>query len=403
MTGADQRTAAAEPGEQPAGPTQIRNIRELFDALRAPHPATRVTALKAIQEQRQAALSFGVSEGVDVIDVLISQSRLLEGTAEWMQWLATLDCFDDSRVTRHFFDLLANDDDPLPLFVAARHLEQVAWASIPQGIEDVVLSDADPTRARAASRVLKNATRLTERASVRLGLLLPGEMRAARLDAGNSGAWLAELKGCFHAEAMAALQAQGEPAWVRLALLWEQLDPCAQAWLLRWGAAEFPFMLPGILPQALGGSERSVILEALLSISDVGASMVPAAVRSLASPFLSDHDPQLREAAVSAVPPHVDWREFLASEKCTAVRVALIRQLAKTQGEQAIPDLLHFLRTSDWQERSAVAECLIVLGRSAVDAVKPLVHDADENVRIAAVRVLLGLEQDSWLERELAR
>ncbi len=32
---------------------------------------------------------------------------------------------------------------------------------------------------------------------------------------------------------------------------------------------------------------------------------------------------------------------------------------------------------------------------------KPLVHDTDENVRIAAVRVLLNLAEDEWLKHEL--
>ena len=121
--------------EQTAAPHAVRNARELFEMLRAPHAPMRVTALKAIQAQPAAALSFGVSQGLDVIDVLISESKRAAGTVEWVQWLATVDCFDDTRVTDFFFDLLANEDEPIVLFAAARHLEHVNWATIPKGIE----------------------------------------------------------------------------------------------------------------------------------------------------------------------------------------------------------------------------------------------------------------------------
>jgi HEAT repeat protein len=128
---------------------------------------------------------------------------------------------------------------------------------------------------------------------------------------------------------------------------------------------------------------------------------VPESIRGLAGTFLSDPDPALREAAVAAAPPGVDWREFLASETNCAVRFAAIAQLARTECEHAIPDLIHFLRSGDWQVRAVAASCLITLGTAAADAVKPLARDADQNVQTAAVRILVALQQDAWLEQEL--
>lgn len=97
----------------------------------------------------------------------------------------------------------------------------------------------------------------------------------------------------------------------------------------------------------------------------------------------------------------MNWREFLASETDSAVRFAAIAQFARTECEQAIPNLIEFLRSDDWQVRAVAASCLITLGTTAADAVKPLVRDADQNVQTAAVRILLVLHEDAWLEQEL--
>jgi hypothetical protein len=38
--------------------------------------------------------------------------------------------------------------------------------------------------------------------------------------------------------------------------------------------------------------------------------------------------------------------------------------------------------------------------RAAVEAVEPLVHHGSQNVKAAALRVLLDLEQDEWLRQQ---
>jgi len=398
----ETKTASALPTgeEQQAAPRAVHNVRELFELLRAPHPASRVMALKAIQAQPTAALSFGVSQGMDVIDVLIGESERAVGTVEWIEWLGTLQCFDDARVTDFFFNLLTNEEDPFALFIAARHLEHVGWTSIPNGIEALLLSDGNPMRARAASSILKHAPHLSIRARVRLDLLSGGELSASLREAEVSAAWLAELKGCFSSEAMAALQARGEHAWVCLALLWENLNTPIRIWLLRWGSQDFPAMVSGLLPQALRQHNRSLILEALRAIGDVGETLVPADIRSLAAPFLCDETAEVREAAVRAAPPGVDWRAFLASEVNTVVRVASAIELTKTARDEAIPTLIALLDRDNWQERANAAACLASLGPIVVEALKPLIYRGCQNVRAGALRVLVDLKQDEWLAQQ---
>jgi hypothetical protein len=53
------------------------------------------------------------------------------------------------------------------------------------------------------------------------------------------------------------------------------------------------------------------------------------------------------------------------------------------------------------QEDAGRAPAAQLLRGHAADAIKPLVRDADQSVQTAAVRILLALHQDAWLEHEL--
>ncbi len=382
-------------------PRAIRSARSLFEALRAPDFFARFEVLRAIQKEPAVALSFGIFEGQDVIDALIRESHRGAGTAEWMQWLGTLDCFEDPRTRDFFFRLLCDSDEPIVLFAAARHLARTPVSWLPESIYDLLLTNENPMRARAAAVVLENSQTTSVRVRIRLALLSGGKLPAPALDPDTLAPWLDELNGAFQLEAMSALEAQGEHAWIRLALVWDKLDVRLQIWLLQWGSREFQAVLPGLLPQALKSGEHALVLEALRGMADAGERIVPESIRGLAVAFLSNPDPAVRQAAVAAAPAGVNWREFLVSEIDRGVRSEAMVQLAKRECEQAIPDLIDFLRSGDWQVRAVAASCLITLGTAAADAVKPLVRDADRNVQTAAVRILIALQQDAWLEQEL--
>jgi hypothetical protein len=355
-----------------SAPRAIRSARSLFEGLRAPDPFERVAVLRAIQKEPAVALSFGIFEGQDVIDALIRESHRGAGTAEWMQWLGTLDCFEDPRARDFFLHLLCDSDEAIVLFAAARHLARTPVTSHPESIYDLLLTNENPMRARAAAIVLEKSQATSVRVRIRLALLSGGKLAIPPLDPDTLAPWLDELIGAFQVEAMSALQAQGEHAWIRLALVWDQLDVRLQIWLLQWGSREFQAMIPGLLPLALKSGEHALILEAVRAMADAGEKIVPESIRSLAVTFLSDPDPAVRQAAVAAAPRGVYWREFLAYETNCAVRSEAMLQLAKSECEQAIPDLIHFLRSGDWQVRAVAASCLITLGTAAADAVKPL-------------------------------
>ncbi|MBV8867612.1 MAG: hypothetical protein JO210_19590, partial [Acidobacteriaceae bacterium] len=294
-------TAASPP------PRAIRSARSLFEALRAPDAFERLEVLRAIQKEPALALSFGIFEGQDVIDALIRESHRGAGTLEWMQWLGTLDRFEDPRARDFFFRLLCDSDEPMVLFAAARYLARASLASLPESIYDLLLTNENPMRARAAALVLENSQSTSIRVRIRLALFSGGKVLAPALDPDTLAAWLDELNGAFHLEAVSALEAQGEQAWIRLALLWNQLDVRLRMWLLQWGSREFQAMLPGLLPQALSSGDHTLVLEGLRAMADAGEKIVPESIRGLAAKFLCDPDPAVREAATAAAPPGANW------------------------------------------------------------------------------------------------
>ncbi len=83
------------------------------------------------------------------------------------------------------------------------------------------------------------------------------------------------------------------------------------------------------------------------------------------------------------------------------VRRACLTALRKCEGERALPELVDALREQDWQIRAVAAKELAALGAPVIENVRPLVHDSQEYIRIAAVAVLAELEDYAWLEREL--
>jgi hypothetical protein len=382
-------------------PRPIRSVRKLFEGLRSPDFFERLAVLVAIQEAPAVALSFGIFEGQDVIDALIRESHRGAGTAEWIQWLGTLDRFEDARVRDFFFQLLCDSDEPIVLFAAARYLVRTSVTFLPERIYDLLLTNENPMRALAAALVLENSPPTNIKGRIRLALLSGGKVAAPELNPDTLPAWLEELKGAFQLEAMSALQAQEERAWIQLAMLWRELDVRLRIWLLQWGSREFQCMLSGLLAQAINSGEHTLTLEALRAMAETGEEIVPESVRGLATAFLSDPDPAVRQAAVGASPPGVNWWEFLAHETDNAVRSEAVMQLAKTECEQAIPYLIDSLRSGDWQVRAVAASCLITLGTASATAAKPLVRDGDQNIQTAAVRILLALHEDEWLKQEL--
>jgi HEAT repeat protein len=379
----------------------IRNLRELEEALTAADATLRLDALKAIQTQPQAALAFGIYKGRDVIDLLLERAGFAQASMEWMSWVGALASFQDPRVTEFFLDTIATTESPQLTFSAARYLAADDPAALWSRLLPAFLQNENPIRARAIVSIMEHCPSISAAAGLRTALLSEAGAKAAPvLDQTNIELWLAELSGPFWREAQMQLRTQGEPAWTMLAKLWERLSETNQLWLLHWGVEEHTEMVAGLLPIALRSTSNAVRIEALSILALLKETRIPGSIAILPVGLLNDPDPEVREAAVLASPANLDWRAFLIREIVPSVRRACVAQLARSDGDDAILDLIAFLRSEDWQLRTVSAQALVQLGSSAAEAVKPLVHDPDQRVRVAAVRVLLDLQQDKWLEQE---
>ena len=390
-------TATTEPVEL----RQIRTAAELFDALASPSPITRLTAVRAIQKQPAAALKFGLFKGRDVIDGLLTYSTRLEGTLEWMDWIGALAGFRDARVASFFLDLLRLYDEAVIVFAAMRYLAAEDPRPRAAALVPLLLQNECPVRSRAVAELLAHSDRLSVEARVRVGLL-SSEAAPVAIDSETAGAWFAELHGPFRAEAMAALEAQGLPAWVQLTNGWDNLGSRDQVWLLEWGSRECQHSIGPALKAGLSSTCMRVLQAALETLSrdeirDLYPSLLP-----LAGPALTHIDSRVRRAAVAANPPEVDWRAMLRGDPDPLVRRACLTVLRKCEGQRALLELVDALREQDWQTRAVAAKELAALGAPVIESVRPLLHDSQECIRIAAAAVLAELEDYAWLERQLS-
>jgi hypothetical protein len=189
------------------------------------------------------------------------------------------------------------------------------------------------------------------------------------------------------------LEQQGEGAWTIIASCWSDLDDDDRLWILDWGLRKFRDRLPQLLREALVSGSNEVATRALAILSEYGVVKWDATVRDVAQAFLVSEDADLTRAVVALGPPGVDWRGLLAAESDPSVRRICLIQLRKSEQEGSIPDLIQQLSDPDWQTRAVCANELAALGKPVIEAVEPLLCDADEHVRVAAASVLARLGQ----------
>jgi HEAT repeat protein len=402
-TGSSSEKGEASASQANANATRsIRSARELFESLRAADIPTRLSSLKAVQAQPQAAVGFGTWQELDLIDVLLTQASKFEGTLEWLDWIGALAHFRDERVTQFFLRVLAQEDEPRLLFCAAQYLAGASLAPLSRALRPMLLRNDNPVRAHAVAGLLRAQVAGEPAVQLRVALLAENcAWQVPDFNPSTADIWLAELAGPFRTEARNALRMQGELTWVALARFWGNLRAQEQVWVLQWGIDEFPGMVGALVPQSLASEHAEVRLEALRVLGALGEKQADASIRELAAEFLNDRSAIVRAAAAHASPPAFDWRAFLDRETDLQVRAAAITQLAKQEGQNALPTLIQFLGSDDWHLRAAAADAIAGMGARSAELMKPLVHDGDENVRIAAVRVLLNLAEDEWLKHEL--
>ena len=376
----------------------LRTARALFEALAAGAAPVRLSALQAVRLSPATALSFGLYEGRDVIDVLLQQAQRWRGTMEWLSWIGALAAFRDARVVRLFVSLLSTEDHADLLFALAEYLRNEPVEALWPRLAPALMQNECASRARAVAHVVAgwHAGCAGERLRIQL-LESSGEVRLP-LFSEEPAAWLAELEGLFQSEARAVLRAQGPATLPALTAHWEEFSSNNRAWLLEWAANDEPALATDLMRKALSAGPGQLAAAALSAANRLPG--IPADLSGFAIPFLSDGDELVRRAAVLCC-CDLDFGAFFETESSVLVKQACLAKLAKSRGLAAIPELLEHLHSADWRIRAAAAEALLFLGPAAVRAAIELVPFAGEPVRAAVARMVASCADEDLLEAYL--
>lgn len=393
--GCDMKAEAAET------PVRVRSARELFRKLSAADDPARFSVLDAVRLSPEAALSFGIFEGRDVIDVLLQNADQVHGHMEWFRWIGALAAFRAPRVVRLFISLLLSEKEGELLFAAAQYLRSEPVESIHAEVASALMQNESAVRARAAADVIASSLCLSVSERLRIGLLqetgpeLPGFLTAP-------AEWLAELNGPFRSEAYFHLERQGQDAIRALAEHWDQLSEGNREWLIEWSSEQSPSLSAQLVRRTL---RHSVSDRLSLAALQAATLLGPVAddLDDLIRPYLSHPNETMRCAAAKGVSSGVDWRAVFQNESSLRVKGICLRRMPETDGLRAIPDLLHHLQNADWRIRAAAADGLATLGAPGAREAIALLPEADDTVRAAIARVLLQFGDEDMLDECLQK
>ena len=129
-TGCSSEKSEASASQANAGanaPRSIRSARELFESLRAADILTRLSSLKAVQAQPQAAVGFGTWQELDLIDVLLTEASKFEGTLEWLAGLGCSLISPMSALSNSSCECLPKKTNPVCSFVRRSTWQALPW------------------------------------------------------------------------------------------------------------------------------------------------------------------------------------------------------------------------------------------------------------------------------------
>ena len=382
------------------GTIRIRSIEDLRTALESPDPMTCLFTLQAIAADPERALSYGQKDGTDVIDLVIAVARQGTATALGAGALLVLGRFRDPRVAPVILDAFATSDHDESVTACAEFLQASATAEVRSAVTPWLFQDADETRARIAARVLAQYNDLTESERLRVALIFPdGEIAPPELNDGTLPLWIRELEGAYSSEARELLATGGPSSCRFLVAHWEELPTEIQGWLLKLVAAPCPDSVAPHVQRALRAGESALVDAALEAVAT--HPWPNASFQNELAALWNSTDPKRRLAVLRAGLKDLDWLSVTKTDPDIRVRAAAVKCLARDEGEAAADTLGRLLEDEDWRLRAAAADSLKTLGDAGTAVAQERLHHARNDVRLAAVQVMLASGCHEFLEREL--
>ena len=391
---------------------RIRSAADLAAALQHGDPFVRLSVLRAVDRDPEAALRYGSYQDRDLIDELLALEQRTRVGMELKLVTAVLARFHDPRVTAFLRRVLLRTDDAQTLLMAATHLSLDPPENLADDVRPLLLQDHLPHHARIAANLLvalqRHGVDLQSRPveeQLRLALVTDDDLPVPPLEPLSLGAWVDELRGGYAELARDAAEGLGDEAFATLAGDWHRLDPSGRVWLLDWAGRSHLPVGEDVVSSALAGLWDRDIGEpvvALAALQVLAAGSYPA-LAEMAAPYLDHPSPQLRRAAAEAGAPIRDFAGRLENEPDALVRVALLRRWGEWAaldevGEAAVPQIAEYLGDEDWRLRAAATEALSRCGPAGADAAAARIDDPRDEVRVAAAQVLIAAGRADWLE-----
>jgi len=377
----------SEPAQQAAPPPPVRSARDLFQALESGDVKTRLAALQAVQRAPETALSFGLCDNRDVLDVLLSQAERYRGKLEWLNWIGALAAFRDPRVVRLFISLLTTESHGELLFGLAGYLRSESVETIRDPLRPALMQNDCAARSHAVAPLLAHCPELSAGEALRVGLLEPeGDIPLPVFPAALEE-WLSELAGPFQSEAHIELRRQGVSTLSALVAQWELLPESARKWLLEWAAESDADLALTPIREVLSQRLEGLVLAALEAAANL--KHFPDDLNVLITSFFDHDDEMIRRAAIIARPSAESLRLVFEKDPSVVVRQACMAKIIQRKGREAVSFALKQLASPDWRIRAAAADGLISLGRPGVRAAFTLLPDAGESVRIGVARMVI--------------
>lgn len=391
----------SEPAQHASPPPPVRSARDLFQALESGDVKTRLAALQAVQRAPETALSFGLCDNRDVLDVLLSQAERYRGKLEWLNWIGALAAFRDPRVVRLFISLLTTESHGELLFGLAGYLRSESVETIRDPLRSALMQNDCVARSHAVARLLAHCPELSAGEALRVGLLEPESDIPLPVFPAALEEWLRELAGPFQSQVQLELQRQGAPVIGVLVEYWDRLGESARKWLLEWAAEIDADLVLIPIREVLSQRSEGLILAALEAAGHL--KDFPADLESLITPFLDHADELIRRAAIMACHSARNWRLFFEKDPSVLVRQACVAKIVNQEGSGAVSFALQQLANPDWRIRAAAADGLLLFGKSGVRAAFALLPEAGEAVRIAIARMVVHSEDQELLDEFMLR
>lgn len=385
----------SEAAQHAAPPPPVRSARDLFQALESGDVKTRLAALQAVQRAPETALSFGLCDNRDVLDVLLSQAERYRGKLEWLNWIGALAAFRDPRVVRLFLSLLTTESHGELLFGLAGYLRSESVETIRAPLRSALMQNDCVARSHAVAPLLAHCPGLCSGETLRIALLDPESGIPLPVFPDASEEWLSELAGPFQSQAQLELRRQGA-ALAALVEGWDRLRENARKWLLEWAVETNPDLVLSPVREVLGTRSEALLLPALEAAAKL--KDIPDDLEVLITQLLDHDDELIRRAAVMACRSTSDWRQLFEKDPSVLVRQACLLKIVSQEGDSAVSFVLQQLANPDWRIRAAAVEAVLLLGKSGVRAAFALLPEAGKPARIGIARMVMHFEDQDLLD-----